>query len=379
MKKLCRYIVITQLILLLICLTGFSGYNIQESVRNIVLEKSLQEFQPARTFQIGLGDLDKDGDLDAVFSNMSGFSQIMMNNGKGKFIESEQKLIGDSHGVAVADIDNDNDLDIFLVSNSTVNKVYYNDGKGNFSDSGQELGGRNLTGGTGVTMSDIDGDKDLDAMVEYFRSPNKIFLNDGSGIFSESNNNFPDESIWKDIDSDGDIDIFVKLDGQGYKTLLNDGKGNFTEHWVFNDSNSIFGVRTVAFVDFDKDGDQDAIIANGTNQKSNPTKLFLNDGTGGFTDSGKRFPQTQWACFAVGDLNNDGEPDAFVSNFRHINQVWVNNGKGNFLDSGLKLGEPGDYVSCTIGDIDNDGDLDIFVSNFREGPNEIWFNKIADK
>ena len=301
-----------------------------------------------------------------------------MNNGKGKFIESEQKLIGDSHGVALADIDKDNDLDIFLVSNSSVLKVYNNDGKGNFSDSGQQLGDPNLRGGTGVSMADIDGDSDLDAMVEYFQSPNKIFLNDGKGIFSESNNTFPDESIWEDIDSDGDIDIFVKLDGQGYKTMLNDGKGNFTDHWVFDDSDCVFGVRTVAFVDFDKDGDQDAIIANGTNQKSNPTKLFLNDGTGRFTDSGKRFPKTQWACFALGDLNSDGEPDAFVSNFRSTNQVWINNGNGNFHDSGLNLGESGDYVSCINGDLDNDGDLDIFVSNFRNGPNEIWFNKSKD-
>ncbi|MCP4727636.1 MAG: hypothetical protein GY863_21535, partial [bacterium] len=115
MKKLCRYIVITQLILLLICLTGFSGYNIQENVRDIVLEKSLQEFQAVRTYQIALGDIDNDGDPDAVLSNMgSNDSQVLINGGKGNFSDSGEELTQEGHGVELGDLDSDGDLDFIM-------------------------------------------------------------------------------------------------------------------------------------------------------------------------------------------------------------------------------------------------------------------------
>ncbi|MCP4726408.1 MAG: hypothetical protein GY863_15290 [bacterium] len=380
MKKLCRYIVITQLILLLICVTGFSGYNIQESVRDIVLEKSLQEFQAVRTYQIALGDIDNDGDPDAVLSNMgSNDSQVLINDGKGNFSDSGQKITQEGHGVELGDLDSDGDLDFIMTcaSEEKKTKIYFNDGKGNFHDSLQDLGDLELSGNS-VELIDFDADGDLDVFIVYYQHPNKIYLNDGKGIYSASTTEFADnlELAWEDLDSDGDVDIFVKDLTIGYKTMLNDGKGNFTDHWQKDDEAS--SGHSAALGDLDKDGDLDAIIVNGDNSGSHPTLVYMNDGTGRFTDSGQRLPETKWGCVSLGDLNNDGNLDAFVSNFGPANMAWIGDGKGNLFDSGLRHNENTLNSKCTLSDLDNDGDLDVLVATFINGPNEIWFNKTKD-
>ena len=127
--------------------------------------------------------------------------------------------------------------------------------------------------------------------------------------------------------------------------------------------------------DLDGDGDLDVFIANGDRTGTYPSSVWLNDGTGRFTDSGQRLGSTFFGWPVLGDLTGDGSLDVFISNFTQPNQVWLNDGTGRFTDSGLSLSGEATTRGCALGDLDGDGDLDVFVANFATGSNEIWFNR----
>jgi len=77
----------------------------------------------------------------------------------------------------------------------------------------------------------------------------------------------------------------------------------------------------------------------------------------------------------LGDVDGDGDLDAFVTK-HHPSEVWLNDGSGTFSDSGLAMENPwGTGVS--LGDVDGDGDLDAFVVNDASEPNRVWINEAS--
>ncbi|HUV29656.1 MAG TPA: ankyrin repeat domain-containing protein [Acidobacteriota bacterium] len=347
-----------------------------------VLRKSEQIFEHAATNDIALGDLDGDGDLDAVFSNM-GFndSRVYLNDGHGYFTATDQLLTRQGHGVDLGDLDDDGDLDIFItcagygvnnIEYDRPSRIYLNDGRANFTVSPQDLGD-SLLSGNNVQLFDIDIDGDLDAMIVYYQEDNGIYLNNGQGRFTRSEMTFPTGANWADLDGDGDVDILDREAGVGFKTLLNDGTGHLIEHWSKSDSGLNRG--GVGFGDMDEDGDLDAVVAFMDQSEHRCSSLWYNDGTGRFKESDVRLPLTRNARLATGDLNGDGHPDVFLNNLGLPSAVWLNDGKGGLFDSGIRL--PGEWKNtyCCLGDLDGDGDLDVFIAAFLGGPNEIWFNE----
>lgn len=347
-------------------------------------EKSDQSFEPVETYKVALGDFDGDNDLDAVCANMRfNDSKVWLNDGKGNFTATEQSFTQQGHGVAVGDLDSDGDLDIFItcagfgtggVEHKKPSKVYLNNGNAEFHESGQNLGDSVLSG-NGVSLNDFDGDGDLDAMVVYYQEPNVIYINDGSANFTKSENSYPKGSIWGDIDNDGDVDLFVREVGGGFKTLVNDGTGIFTDRWQYIDSTLIRGFKNLC--DLDGDGDLDAIILSGNDANGvYPTTIWMNDGTGVYEKSNQELTVTKSGRISLADLNEDGNLDAFVTNFDFPSMIWLGDGKGNLLDSGLRLGGLQGNSGAALGDLDGDGDIDAFISDYFGGPNTIWFNKL---
>lgn len=344
--------------------------------------RSEQVFEHAATNDIYLGDLDGDGDLDAVFSNMQfNDSRVYLNDGRGKFTATDQLLTQQGHGVDLGDLDGDGDLDIFMtcagyginnVWHHRPSKIYFNDGNAGFTVSTQDLGD-SLLSGNNIQLHDIDTDGDLDAVIIYYQEENGIYLNDGQGRFTRSDLTFPTGASWADLDSDGDIDILHREPGIGFTTLLNDGAGRFTEHWSKADSNVHRG--GIGFGDIDGDGDLDAVVGFLDQSEHRYSTLWYNDGTGRFSESGVRLPLTRYAKMAIDDLNGDGHADVFLNNFGLPSAVWLNDGKGVLFDSGIRL--PGEWMNgaCALGDLDGDGDLDVFIAAFGGGPNEVWFNE----
>lgn len=339
-----------------------------------VFEKSAQTFASVPTWKIGLGDLDGDGDLDAVFANgQANHSQVWLNDGNGTFVDSGQQLAQYGHGIDVGDLDGDGDLDVFLTSHkdSRPSKVYLNDGHALFEDSGQDY----LDVGFRLDLADTDTDGDLDALADD-NSVTKIYLNDGAGHFSLGETMLPPASFSGDLDGDGDVDLLFKEERVGYTAMLNDGAGNFSRHSAYEDSTAM-DMGDAGLGDVDGDGDLDAVITNGHFQStSHPALVLLNDGSGRFTDSGQRLSAVSNAGVSLGDLDGDGDLDLVLADHEEPSQVWLNDGMGQFTDSGFRFGNDQFYRHTHLGDLDGDGDLDMFLAAFgmNRGPNEIWFN-----
>lgn len=107
------------------------------------------------------------------------------------------------------------------------------------------------------------------------------------------------------------------------------------------------------------DGDIDALVG----LEQNPIKVWLNDGSGNFSDSGQNLGTHGIKDVILVDFDVDGDVDAFtVVNSNCPNSLWLNNGSGIFSGAGLGLGNLSS-VSLTTGDFDGDGDLDVYVVN----------------
>ena len=299
------------------------------------------------------------------------------------FVKSQDMGTDIHYQSADGDIDGDGDLDV-VISGDNGNKLWINNGKGEFSMSENSLEGYSV----GIKLADLDKDGDLDLFIsisEWDRGvPNKVYLNDGSGKFTSNgqelgNKASPDVEL-ADLDGDGDLDAFVanhptwqnnqyQNDGQN-EVWFNDGTGKFTN----SGQNLGNGLSTdVELGDMDDDGDIDAIVTNNDGNYNN--EIWINDGKGVFTEGNTTAFNFKSSGCALGDIDGDGDLDVFFANVA-ANTVFINDSHANFSNSNQYLGSTRSYNAMLI-DIDGDGDLDAVVANGEytaEKTNKIYFN-----
>jgi hypothetical protein len=298
------------------------------------------------------------------------------------FTESITDLTGVQRGsVAWADYDLDGDLDLLITGNTQPNpslvpasKLYRNDGPAASPVFSEVAAGLTGVSQSSVAWGDYDMDGDPDILLTGLRSDHsavtELYRNDGGGSFSEVATGLTPMTIgavaWGDYDNDGDLDILLTGDGHlvGKTTELyrNDGAGSFS---VFGVALPALSRSSVAWGDYDVDGDLDMLLAGEDRDYEPATRLYRNDGGGTFTDQSTTagLADVWGGSVSWGDYDNDASPDILLTGATasgSVSKVFRNLGDGTFSET---VSLPGVvYSSAAWGDYDNDSDLDILLA-----------------
>lgn len=314
-------------------------------------------------------DYNKDGFEDLYITGGMNDDILYRNNGNGSFtnvFEQSGMLITRNYvtqGVAGADVNRDGYVDLFITTITRrdrkeaipreINLFFLNNGDGSFSDATTEYGLDQLYSfSTGASFGDFNGDGWPDLYVgNYF--------NEYKGKLSVIN----DETV-----------VGANQIAKGYLLLNDKGKKFRDVYQAYGLDYRGFGFGGV-FTDYDNDGDQDLFVNHDFGYKRTPDMLLENNfPRKSFEDVAKEKGmdlKINSMGTAVGDYNNDGLMDYYITNIK-FNPFMVNQGKGKpFLDKATDLGMGFFAISwgANFADFDHDGDVDLFVANGDLNPN----------
>lgn len=380
-----------------------------------------------------LFDYDGDFDLDVylvrkgvnrLYRNRGGFRFEDVTDSAGV------SATGWSIGCAAADFDNDGLVDLY-VTRIGANVLYRNRGDGTFHDVTAVMGAGNEGFGASAAFFDAEGDGDLDLYVANYVAPDQVFPEPGSeptcqwlgmavmcgprGLEGQEDVFYRNEGmkfveamkesgledknhaygigvVSSDYDDDGDLDLYVANDTDPNYLFRNDGSGRFEEVGLlsgaaYSGSGATQAGMGVDFGDANGDGHLDIFVTNFSHETNT---LYLGSPSGLFTDATEEVGLSTPSLGPLGwgtrfaDLDNDGDEDLFVANghvypnvegvdatttYRQRNQVFLNDGRGNFIEAEAEADEdPKSNRGAAFGDLDGDGDPDIVVSAIDDRP-----------
>ena len=283
-------------------------------------------------------------------------------------------------GAAWVDYDQDGNEDLLVVNEAgaltmtpdQVSKspahceLYHNNGNGTFTNVTKKAGINFHGCGMGVAVGDIDNDGYPDIFITAY-GKNVFYHNNGNGTFTDETikaglggkEGFWTGASWADYDRDGYLDLYVcgyvkysQLDKQPVSTRENNEEPA--------------GINPLSF-------------------PPQRNLLYHNNKNGTFTEvaiqAGVADPKGKSLSASWCDFNNDGWPDLYVANDVSDNVLYLNRGDGTF-DEVSHPAHVADYrgaMGLAVGDWDNDGDMDLFVTHWLAEENGFYVNKLYTK
>jgi len=277
-------------------------------------------------------------------------------------------------GVAFIDYDHDGWQDIFVVngtdwpgrpSKHSTPKLYHNNHDGTFTDVTHKASLDVELFGMGVAVGDYDNDGFDDLFITTM-GQSRLFHNNGNGTFTDVTQKaglmgpkeFSTSAAWIDYDKDGKLDLVVanyvqwSLEGDLYCTLDGKSKSYCTPE----------------------------------SYKGTSVRLWHNLGDGTFEDATKKAglaePTSKTLGIAILDYDNDGWPDLLFSNDTQPNKLYRNNGNGTFTEkavvAGIAFSEDGVAragMGVDAADYDRSGAASILITNFANQMLSLYHNE----
>jgi len=305
-----------------------------------------------------------------------------------------------------ADYDNDGDLDLFISKQYAPMQLWQNDGNFNFTNVAVSAGLEQANFFySGAAFCDYDHDGCLDLYIgKFYHSSFNPGLEyrgmlyksncDGTfahvtlaaGVLVSSRPIF--QPIFLDFDNDGWEDLYLVTDRLAFPNELfkNNGDGTFTSVTTTSGAGIQIDSMSGTVGDYDNDGDLDIFVTN--NPYPTGHVLLQNQGDGTFiqkqNEAGLYLVQVGWGSMWL-DYNNDSWQDLFVSVTSPVlvpigNQFYVNDGTGHFTQQNTLVGlnALNETFTCAKGDLNNDGYYDFITNNYNVYPTKLYQNSTGN-
>ena len=336
---------------------------------------------------LAVNDVNSDGLADVYYSFAQDATTVKSNKlfvqaADGTFQdETNARGLGDTgiwSAAGFADIDADGDMDLLQGSKTTAARLYINS-NGIFSDQAalRGIAGAGRDAKT-VLPLDLENDGDVDLVLIDGSANHEVYVNRGTGVFDLRDRGLNvtgsvTGAVAGDFNGDRYVDIFVTRRDNPCALFINNGSGSFTEQAASRGINYTGRSNTPSTADYDNDGDLDIFIAmRGTSDDKTPLNaVFENTGSGNFVNRSTTVNiRIDTYGLYPGDVNNDGYVDLYALRFDRVmgepptSRIYQNNGNRTFTeldDTGAEMLYM-DGRGAAAFDYNNDGLVDILGS-----------------